>query len=166
MKKDFYGKYRGTVTDNNDPLMIGRVKAKVPDVFGEHESGWAMPCAPFGGDQIGFFAVPAVGAGVWIEFEQGDSEYPIWAGCWWGSKKEMSPPLMPTPGEKVLLKTEGGQSILVDDTPGTGGITLETADGQKIMITGAGIEINNGQGGCIKLSGPKVTINDGALEVI
>ena len=45
----FYGKYRGVVTDNQDPLMIGRIRAKVPDVMGDLESGWATPCAPFGG---------------------------------------------------------------------------------------------------------------------
>lgn len=71
----FYGKYRATVTDIQDPLTMGRVKAKVPDVFGDDESGWAMPCAPFSGNSVGFFALPAVGAGVWIEFEHGDLDY-------------------------------------------------------------------------------------------
>ena len=76
----FYGKYRGLVTDIQDPLMLGRIKAQVPDVMGSDDSGWAMPCAPFGGSQAGFFALPVVGAGVWIEFEHGDPDYPIWAG--------------------------------------------------------------------------------------
>ena len=109
--------------------MIGRVRARVPDVMGERDSGWALPCAPFGGDKVGFFAVPAVGAGVWIEFEHGDPDYPIWAGCWWGSVAEMPPTLLapPPPSKKVMLRTEAGHSILVDDTPGVGGITLETA---------------------------------------
>jgi uncharacterized protein involved in type VI secretion and phage assembly len=164
----FYGKYRGVVSDTNDPLMLGRVKARVPDVFDEEECGWAMPCAPFGGKGMGFFAVPSVGAGVWIEFEGGDPEYPIWAGCWWGSPAEMPPKLLapPPPSKKVMLKTEGGHTILVDDTPGIGGITLETAQGQKIVMNALGIEINDGQGGVIKLVGPQVSINNGALEVI
>ena len=162
----FYGKYRGVVTDNKDPLMIGRVRAKVPDVMGDLESGWAMPCAPFGGSGMGFFALPKVGAGVWIEFEQGDPDYPIWAGCWFGSVAEVPPLLLAPPYKKVLIKTEGGHSILLDDTPGIGGITLETSGGQKIVVNGLGIEINNGQGGTIKLTGPQVSINNGALEVI
>jgi hypothetical protein len=66
----------------------------------------------------------------------------------------------------VMIKTEGGHSILLDDTPGVGGITLETSGGQKIVVNGLGIEINNGQGGTIKLTGPQVSINNGALEVI
>ena len=162
----FYGKYRGTVTDNKDPLMIGRVRAKVPDVMGDQESGWAMPCAPFGGSGMGFFALPAVGAGVWIEFEHGDPDYPIWAGCWFGSVAEVPPLLLAPPYKKVLIKTEGGHSILLDDTPGIGGITLETSGGQKIILNSMGIEINNGQNGTIKLTGPQVSVNNGALEVI
>ncbi|HXM58293.1 MAG TPA: phage baseplate assembly protein V, partial [Candidatus Dormibacteraeota bacterium] len=59
---EFFGKYRGIVSDNQDPLMIGRVKARVPDVTGDDETGWALPCAPFGGSATGFFAIPAVGA--------------------------------------------------------------------------------------------------------
>lgn len=166
MNKTFYGKYRGIVTDNKDPLMIGRIRAKVPDVLGDLESGWAMPCAPFGGKYTGFFALPATGAGVWIEFEHGDPDYPIWAGCWWGSVAEMPPILLAPPYKKLMIKTEGGNSILLDDTPGIGGITIETSGGQKIVINSTGIEISNGQGASIKMTGPQISINEGALEVI
>lgn len=163
----FYGKYRGVVTDVKDEFMMGRIKATVPDVYGDGESGWAMPAVPFGGDGMGFFALPKKGAGVWIEFEHGDPDYPIWSGCWFGSAKEMPPILLaPPPYKKFLIKTEGGNSVLLDDTPGKGGITLETSGGQKIVMTASGVEITNGQGATIKLSGTKVTINNGALEVL
>jgi uncharacterized protein involved in type VI secretion and phage assembly len=161
----FYGKYRGIVTDNKDPLMIGRICAKVPDVLGDLESGWAMPCAPFGGKDTGFFALPPTGAGVWIEFEHGDPDYPIWSGCWWGSAAEVPPVLLSPPYKKFMIKTEGGNSILLDDTPGIGGITLETSGGQKIVINSTGIEITNGQGASIKMTGLQISINNGALEV-
>jgi uncharacterized protein involved in type VI secretion and phage assembly len=166
MSASYYGKYRGTVTDIQDPLMTGRVRAKVPDVLGDQESGWAMPCLPFAGSGMGFFALPKVGAGVWIEFEHGDPDYPIWAGCWIGSVAEAPTPLLAPPYKKVLLKTEGGHSIVLDDTPGIGGITLETSGGQKIVMNATSIEITNGQGGTIKMTGPQVSINSGALEVI
>lgn len=166
MSKQFYGKYRGTVTDIQDPLMTGRVRAKVPDVLGDLESGWAMLCAPFGGSGMGFFALPKVGAGVWIEFEHGDPDYPVWTGCWFGSVAEMPSELLAPPYKKVLLKTEGGHSIVLDDTPGVGGITLQTSGGQKIVLSATGIEITSGQGGTIKITGPQVSVNDGALEVI
>lgn len=167
MSDQFLGKYRGIVTDNNDPLMIGRVRARVPDVTGSDESGWAMPCAPFGGSGMGFFAVPITGAGVWIEFEHGDPDYPIWSGCWWGALPEVPPVLLvpPPPSGKVMVRTDGGHSVLIDDTPGVGGITLETATGQKIILSALGIEIDNGMGASIKLNGPQTSINNGALDI-
>lgn len=166
MSNPFFGKFRGTVTDNMDPLMMGRVRANVPDVLGDQESGWALPCAPFGGSGMGFFALPKVGATVWIEFEHGDPDYPVWAGCWFGSAADMPPTLLPLPNKKVMIKTEGGHSITLDDTPGIGGITLETSTGQKIVLNAMGVEITSGQGGSIKITGPQVSINDGALEVV
>jgi uncharacterized protein involved in type VI secretion and phage assembly len=166
MSTQFFGKYRGVVTDNQDPLQIGRIRARVPDVTGDQECGWAMPCFPFGGSGMGFFALPSVGAGVWIEFEHGDPDYPIWAGCWYGTLAELPPELLVPPYKKVLLKTEGGTSITLDDTPGLGGITLETAGGQKIKLAATGIEIDNGMGAKITMQGPQVNVNNGALEVI
>ena len=166
MKDKHHGKFRGKVTDINDPLLIGRIRAKVPDVMGDEDSGWAMPCAPFGGSGAGFFALPTVGAGVWIEFEQGDPDYPIWSGCWFGSMAEMPPVLQAPLYNKVIITTAGGNSILLDDTPGIGGITLETSGGQKIKLSATGIEIDNGMGGTITLAGPKVAINNDALEVL
>ena len=166
MNDAFYGKYRGIVTDIEDPWQMGRVRARVPDVMGDQESGWAMPSVPFGGSGMGFFALPKTGAGVWIEFEHGDPDYPIWSGCWFGSAAEVPPVLLaPKPYKKFLIKTEGGNSVLLDDTPGEEGITLETKGGQKVIMSAAGIEIDNAQGATIKLTGKTVAINGDALEV-
>jgi uncharacterized protein involved in type VI secretion and phage assembly len=165
MSNPFYGKYRGIVTDIQDPLMQGRIKARVPEVLGDQESGWALPCLAFGGSQMGFFVLPDVGAAVWMEFEHGDPDYPIWAGAWFGSQADMPPDLITPPYKKTMLVTKSGHSITLDDTPGAGGITLKTSGGQKIVLTAAGIEIDNGSGAVIKLSGIQVTINNGALEV-
>jgi uncharacterized protein involved in type VI secretion and phage assembly len=161
----FHGKYRGVVSDNRDPLTLGRIRATVPDVLGDDESGWALPCAPFGGASAGFFALPPTGAGVWIEFEHGDPDYPVWSGCWWGSATEMPPLLLPSPPDQVMIVTSGGNTVTLSDLPGTGGITLETADGAKLSITALGIEIDNGKGASVKLTGPTVSLNGGALEV-
>lgn len=166
MSGPFYGKYRGVVTSTKDPLMIGRIQARVPDVMGDDASGWAMPCVPFAGTGMGWFALPADGSGVWIEFEHGDPDYPIWTGCWWGDATEVpSQVLTPPQTGKVLLRTDGGSSILIDDTPGVGGITLATAAGQKVVISATGIEIDNGSGASLKMQGPQVSVNGGALEV-
>ena len=164
--RTFLGKYRGIVTDIQDPLMTGRIKAKVKDVLGDDESGWALPCAPFGGSGVGFFALPTVDAGVWIEFEHGDPDYPVWTGCWFGSAKDMPTALLAPPYKKVMIVTDGGNKITVDDTPGIGGITLETSGGQKLVLSATGVTLDNGMGGKIELTGPKVSVNNGALDVI
>jgi uncharacterized protein involved in type VI secretion and phage assembly len=164
-----WGKYRGVVSDINDPLMTMRIKAKVPDVYGDDESGWAMPCAPFGGDGVGFLALPKKGAGVWIEFEHGDPDYPIWSGGWWGGP--LDPPSeakTPVPfQQKIILKTPGGSSLIIDDSPGpAGGIFIKTSAGQKISLTALGIEIDNGKGASIKMvAGNVVSVNNGGLDV-
>lgn len=157
----FYGKYRGVVTDNQDPNKLGRVRVNVQDVLGEKESGWAMPCVPYAGDGVGLYLIPPVSALVWVEFEQGDPDYPIWTGCFWGSRDEV-PKAVSGPEIKVL-KTDVG-TITLNDSPGDGGITIETTDGMKIIMDSQGIEITNGVAK-ISLSGLKVSINDGALEV-
>ncbi len=165
MSDTYLGKYRGLVSDNADPMHIGRVKAKVPDVLGETESGWAMPAAPFGGPGVGFFALPPTGAGVWIEFEHGDPDYPVWSGCWWGSAADMPSTVLASPPDVMMIVTSGGNSLTLSDMPGVGGVTLETSGGAKISMTDMGIEIDNGSGATIKLSGSSVSVNSGALEV-
>jgi uncharacterized protein involved in type VI secretion and phage assembly len=161
----FFGKYRGVVTDIQDPLMTMRIKASVPDVYGDGTSGWAMPCAPFGGSQVGLVALPTVGAGVWIEFEHGDPDYPVWTGCWWGSATEIPTQWLAPPYKKVMLMTPSGHSITVDDTPGVGGITLQTAEGAKVVLSSTGCQFTNGQGATVQLTGPQVSVNNGALDV-
>lgn len=163
--KGFWGKYRGTVSDNNDPELRGRIKAKVPDVYAA-DSGWALPCAPAGGTkETGFFAVPPTGATVWMEFEHGDPEYPVWSGCFW-AKGDAPPAFQPSLADQVMIVTEGGNEITLSDKPGSeGGIFLETSQGAKIAITADSIEINNGKNASIKLSGATVSVNGGALEV-
>lgn len=157
----FYGKYRGVVTDNRDPLQMGRVRARVQDVLGDLESGWAMPAVPYAGKDVGLFLIPPVDALVWFEFEHGDPDYPIWTGCFWATGEA---PVLPATPEKKVLKTDAG-TVTLDDTPGAGGITIETAIGMKVEINAQGIEITNGQNGTIKLTGPQVSVNNGALEV-
>ena len=165
MSRNFYGKFRGIVTDVQDPMMLGRIKARVPEVLGDDESGWALPCLPFGGSGMGMFILPDVGSGVWIEFEHGDPDFPIWSGSWFGSQSDMPSQLNSPPYQKTMIFTKGGNSITLDDSPGAGGITLETSGGQKIKMTSQGIEIDNGNGAVVKLSGNQVSVNNGALEV-
>ena len=166
----YWGKYRGTVLNNVDPLQIGRIQALVPDVSGIAPTSWAMPCLPYGGINAGMFAVPLPGSGVWIEFEQGDPDYPIWVGTFWGSAAEV-PKLAqtaPAPTPAVTLQTPLKNGLVIADAlgpMGVGGITLQSATGATIAVNDIGITISNGKGATISLTGPTVDINLGALTI-
>ncbi|WP_266156969.1 phage baseplate assembly protein V [Dyella silvatica] len=165
----FYGKFRGTVLNNIDPMQIGRIMVLVPDVSSFLPSSWAMPCMPWGGIQTGVFCVPIIGAGVWVEFEQGDPDYPIWSGCYWGSAAEVPAAalLSPPPVPAITMQTPLQNSLSISDLPGpTGGIMIKSMTGATITVNETGIIIQNGQGASIAMVGPSVTINEGALVVI
>jgi uncharacterized protein involved in type VI secretion and phage assembly len=157
----FFGKYRGTVFNTVDPEQLARLKAIVPDVLGTVPTTWAMPSVPFAGPGAGFVAVPPVGAGVWIEFEQGDPDYPIWSGCWWGAAGEV-PTVASTAAAgigQVTIVTPGRQAIVISDLPGrAGGISLTTRGGARISVAGGEIFIDNGHGASIALTGNQVRI--------
>jgi uncharacterized protein involved in type VI secretion and phage assembly len=167
MTDRYYGKYRGTVVNNVDPLQIGRIQVQVPDVSGLVPTTWAMPCLPISGVNTGVFGVPQIGAGVWVEFEQGDPDYPIWVGGYWGSAAE-TPKLaaMVPPGVSgITLQTT--LKNVISDVPGpTGGIQIQSTTGAMISVTDVGIVISNGKGAVITLTGPTVDVNLGALTVV
>ena len=165
----FYGKYRATVLDNIDPLQIGRILVQVPDVSNILPSSWALPCLPFAGIQSGFYAVPEIGSAVWVEFEQGNPDYPVWTGCFWPTAADVPAlALAGTPGlQQIVVQTVSMNTLLISDTPGpAGGILLKSSTGALISVSDAGITISNGQGATITMTGPAVTVNEGALEVI
>src|SRR3954454_15360776 len=87
----FYGKYRGIVVTNQDPEMMGRIRAVVPDVLGDQISSWATPSVPYAVPGTGFLFLPPDGSSVWIEFEGGNPDYPIWAGSFWSTPGEVPP---------------------------------------------------------------------------
>ena len=168
-QKTFYGKYRATVVSNLDPEQRGRVMAMVPDVLGMTPSSWAMPCFPIAGKQQGAYFIPQIGAGVWIEFENGDTDHPIWTGCFWGSAAEV--PALALAGNpaspNIVLQSTLQNSIVISDLPGpTGGIMLKSTTGATIIVNDTGIYIQNGKGASLVMAGPTVTINNGALVVI
>ena len=155
--------------NNVDPLETGRLMVQVPDVSNVLPSTWATPCLPYAGIQSGMYVVPEIGSTVWIEFEQGNPDYPIWVGCFWGSVADVpalalaAPPGVP----QLVIQTPLQNSLLISDLPGpTGGILLKTTTGAMISISDTGIIISNGQGATIAMTGPAVTINEGALEII
>jgi hypothetical protein len=182
--RKYYGKYKGTVVQNADPMFRGRLMVLVPDILGPAvPSSWAEPCVPLAGPTgppMGVYLVPPIGAGVWVEFEQGDPEYPIWVGCRWGSQADV--PLAARAGSpadpSIVIQSLLQQFIVVSDmppsvpptvmppAPTTGGIILRSTTGASIVVNDAGIFISNGKGATINMVGPTITINNGALVIV
>jgi uncharacterized protein involved in type VI secretion and phage assembly len=170
--KQYFGKYRGTVLNNIDPEQRGRLLLTVPDVLGPVPSTWAEPCVPLAGPTgapMGSYFLPPIGAGVWVEFEQGDANYPIWVGCRFGSAADVPPlafaglPVSPN----IVLQTAGQNTLVISDLPGpTGGIMLKSTTGATLIVNDTGIYIQNGKGASLVMVGPNVTVNNGALVVI
>ena len=157
LRTRFYGKYRGIVT-SVDPATM-RIKALVPAVLGDTETGWCMPCVPYAGPQTGFAFLPAEGSGVWIEFEGGDVSYPIWVGGYW---REGEVPAGAAENVRVIV-TAKMLTLKLDDG-GQGEITLSDQSGNAVTLGQSGIKVANGQESVV-VSSTSVSVNAGALEV-
>jgi hypothetical protein len=147
VRRRFYGKYRGTVVNNEDPLFQGRLILNVPDAFGLLESNWALPCVPVTDIEMGTYTRPRIGANVWVEFEQGDPRRPIWVGAFWdaGGIPTLAKASAAVPPAVTVITLESGTSgIVVCDEPFTGGnVTLSAGEGTTtILLSPAGVIIN------------------------
>ncbi|MBA3894067.1 MAG: phage tail protein [Gemmatimonadales bacterium] len=175
VERRFYGKYRGFVVDNEDPEKLGRLKLTVPSVLGDEVvTGWAMPCVLYGGaaDQ-GMLFVPDVDAGVWVEFEEGDLEFPIWVGTFWskpGGESELPKPNdadgaeqgeVQSPPTRKIIKTARKHTLQLEDADGE--VRILISDGQeenRIVLGESGITIVNKRNS-ITMSDREVVIAEG-----
>lgn len=173
-----YGKYRGYVEDNKDPKNIGRLRVRVPRVFGkELITGWATPCVPYGGAAgEGMVFIPEKDAGVWIEFEEGDSDRPLWVGTFWTAPGDVSE--MPLhnqadgteeteyqdPLTRKIIRTKKGHTIQLEDKDGEEMITIvhwkDKDGGEKNVITldADGIKITDYTENVIEMKSDAFTI--------
>lgn len=163
----YYGKYRGTVLNNLDPMRMGRLQVSCSAARGLAVNAWAMPCVPFAGPLEGFYMMPTIGSNVWVEFEAGDLDLPIWAGCFWVT--QTIPPKALHPMVRTI-STLGGD-ITFDDTPGAGSVTVQVLPPVvtapcTVRLDATGVLINVG-GATIKMTSPNIVdINAGALTVM
>jgi len=162
-----YGKYRATVLNNVDPQLQGRIQVQLADRYGPFPSTWALPAFPSAGKGNGMVALPQTGSSVWIEFEAGDTDCPIWSGAFWPDPAGFPPlalagatPISPN----IHLQTATGTSVTLSDNPAQQ-VFVRTSTGAMIMIGATGITITNGQGASIAMVGPSVIINNGALTI-
>lgn len=158
----FFGKHRGKVESNVDPMLMGRLQVSAPTVFGSGMLAWAMPCVPFAGPQVGFFFLPPTGANVWLDFEGGDPDYPVWSGCFWGLGE--CPATPPAPGVSVL-KTAAFTLQVMEVAPAAPLVTISTVTGASISFGPAGIEVKT-SAGIVAIEGTQITLNRDALVVL
>ncbi len=161
----YYGKYRAIVTDNTDPEKRGRLKVKVPALAGDLEMGWAMPCVPYGGgNDTGFYMIPEVGDGVWVEFEAGQISHPLWTGTWWAGSEAPKGVENQDPHPDIkLIKTRSGNIIELNDTNGS--ITIQDKYGNKVMMGSSSFEIDSGSRD-VTIKGNNITIEaTGVLDL-
>ena len=158
----YYGKYRASVVDRDDPIQKGRLRLLIPAVLGDEESGWAMPCFPNGGiSETGVFSVPELGAHVWAEFEAGDISSPIWAGTFFGADDDLPTEAQLTPPDALVLKTPKGTTLCMSDEDGKESFIIQHAEGQSlVMDESGGITISDTGGESVKFDS-----SSGALKV-
>lgn len=190
VERRYYGKYRGFVVENDDPQQLGRLRVTVPSVLGDAVvTGWATPCVPYGGaDGQGFLMVPDVGAGVWVEFEEGDLEFPIWVGTYWsapGGASELPVPHdeageagdVQSPPTRKIIRTAAGHTIQFEDADeevrvilsdgqnenrivfGRSALTVTNKD-NSVTMDDAGIVIADASGNTVTQDGSGVVIED------
>jgi hypothetical protein len=173
-QRDIYpGLYRGTVTVNVDPLLKGRLMLEVPDVLAYSPTSWAEPSVPLAGPSgppMGAYLVPPIGAGVWVMFEHGDPDKPVWIGCRWGLPSDIpSVAKLGNPADpNIVIQSLLQHSLMISDmapSPATGGIILRSATGAMIVVNDSGIYISNGKGAIITMIGPTININSGAMTI-
>ena len=159
VRNRFYGKYRGTVTDIDASTL--RIKATVPSVLGTQPTGWAMPCVPYAGDNVGIAFLPEQGSGVWIEFEGGDVSFPIWTGCYWNSGD------IPSAAASTLKTIITAAGSLAFDTNASS-VTLEDAatPAHTAVIDSSGVTLTGSAASTVAVGAASVSINNGALEVM
>ena len=153
--REFFGKYRGKVTGNKDPMNLGRLQVTVPPIFGEGRSSWAMPCTPYAGKDIGLFTIPPLETNVWVEFEGGDPDYPIWSGCFWGDQELPKQAQVQEPHKVQVFRTDGA-TLTVSSEEKTKGITLDVEKPMvekplKLVYNPDGIELNHNDKMTVKM---------------
>lgn len=129
-KGKFFGKYRAFVKDINDPEQLGRIKVECKSIYGNDLSPWCWPCFQYGGSkEEGIFFPPSEGSGVWIEFEQGFPDNPIWSGTWWtklkGDNELPENARDDLYGKNKIIKTKSGHMIEI----------IDEEDNERIIIT-------------------------------
>ncbi len=169
-QEKLFGKYRGKVTKNQDPLNQGRIQVQVAAISEDIKNLWAMPCTPYAGKDVGFFTIPPQDANVWVEFEGGDLRRPIWSGCFWGENELPQKARVKEPGKVQVFKTDG-ITVTLSNLDNNKNLTVEVEKPVvekplKMVFNSEGIELNNNSQTTIKLMAETIEIKNGNNSTI
>jgi len=168
----YTGIYRGAVVNNIDPEFRGRIMARVTDVTGVFTTSWAEPVVPMAGPNAGYLSIPPMNSGVWVQFENGDPDKPVWIGGLWGSAFEA--PLtakqmtgVGPAGAATLIQSMELNFICIADKGmfaqlPAGGVMIQAGPATSIAIDKTGIRMT---APTITINGATVTFNGGALVI-
>jgi uncharacterized protein involved in type VI secretion and phage assembly len=135
-----WGKYRGFVSDRDDPEKLGRLKVRVPSLLADALPGWAWPVTPYGGAGVGLFALPQLDDIVWVEFMEGDLGQPLWTGCAWAKpdgQSELPQEALDGYPDAVVLRTASGHVVVLSDAEGHELITVRASNGAEVVLDAA-----------------------------
>jgi uncharacterized protein involved in type VI secretion and phage assembly len=137
------GVAQGTVSNNQDPEGLARVKLRLPWRGKDFETDWVRIVTPMGGSDRGVYFLPEVGDEVLVAFDRDDIRYPYVLGFLW-SRTDAPPEKNSNQKNDIrIIKSRKGHVLKFDDSdPGV--IQIELSDGKKITIDGTGIELNDG----------------------
>ena len=160
------GLYRGIVKDNNDAeAKLGRLLVAIPGLLGESLTVWAKPCVPYAGASVGFYSLPPVDAQVWIAFEAGLINNPVWIGCCWGSGD-----LPDAGGPNVKIWKTDKVTIRIDDAADE--IVISTTSGTKVtlaadasMVSGGATHTVGAAGVASEKGAGKVEVTDAGVKI-
>lgn len=155
----YYGKHRAVVTDNVDPQHLCRIKVQAPALMGETEIGWCLPAFPFLGDGHGLVMMPEVGSMVWLEFEAGKLDFPIWTGGFLSGKQK---PPDPHDAATRVIVSKNGHKIILDDKGGK--LCIEHSGGAKLEMSGTEISLTI-SGSKMVMGVASISFNEGVVKI-
>lgn len=157
MADQYFGKYSGIVKDNRDDDKLGVVGVSVPTVFPADEVVPARAALPFG-----MYFVPENDTRVWVEFEGGDPEFPLWTGVQhaagtFAAEAAKNPPTI------RAFKTVTGHLLIFDDTDGSESVVLtDGKNAHKLTFDKDGIKLTDGKNNhVITLDSNGIKVTDG-----
>jgi len=156
-----YGKYRAIVTNVSDEKKMGRIRVKCPKIYGESESPYCLPCIP-----NGYFSLPEIGSTVWIEFEELDTEKPIYSGSWWTRENTPLGTDYTEAKDMNILKTSSGHTLTFYDKSGEEYIEVEDKNNNKITINNTGVIIESVGDVSFNVTQGNVTVNGTRVALI